>query len=184
MKKNILIIGLGNPGEKYENTRHNLGFMVLDEFSKKTNAENNPFKLEEKFESLIKHYDHENQRVILAKPQTFMNNSGRAVKKIMDFYKIGLENLIIVHDDIDLPLEKIRTSKDSSSAGHKGIGSIIETLGSQDFRRIRCGIRNEINENIPTEKFVLQKFSKEEMGKLDNFIEEGIGIINELISPK
>jgi peptidyl-tRNA hydrolase, PTH1 family len=184
MKKNILIIGLGNPGEKYENTRHNLGFMVLDKFSQETDSENNPFKLEEKFESLIKSYDHENRKIILAKPQTFMNNSGRAVKKIMDFYKIGLENLIVVHDDIDLPLGEIRSSNNSRSAGHRGVESIIETLGSQDFRRIRCGIRNEINENIPTEKFVLQKFSEEETDKLDSIIEKGVGVIDELISPK
>lgn len=184
MKKHIFIVGLGNPGEKFENTRHNLGFMVLDKFSQETAPENDPFKLEEKFESLIKSYDYENRKIILAKPQTFMNNSGRATKKIIDFYKIDLNNLIVVHDDIDLPLEEIRASKDSSSAGHKGVDSIIQSLGSQDFRRVRCGIKNEINENIPTEKFVLQNFIKEEVVKLNNVIEEGAEAINKIILPK
>ena len=184
MKKYILIIGLGNPGEKFENTRHNLGFMVLDEFNKKIDQENTPYKLDKRFKSLLKIYNYENRDIITAKPQIFMNNSGKAVRKIMDFYKIKLDNLIIIHDDIDLPLGKIRTSKNSSSAGHKGVASIIQSLGSQDFRRFRCGIKNEASENIPTGKFVLQKFSKEEKDELENMIKESAEVIDTFILTK
>ncbi len=144
-----LIVGLGNPGDKYENTRHNLGFRVLDLL---TGGE----KWENKYNSLfIKLED-----IILAKPQTFMNKSGESVKEIIKFYP-GAQ-LILVHDDLDFPLGAIRVQKNSSAAGHNGVQNIIDELGTQDFIRIRLGIDSPTRGQIPGEDFVLQKFGSGE----------------------
>lgn len=145
-----LIIGLGNPGKQYENTRHNLGFRVLDLL---VNGE----KFERKYDcEFLKLED-----LILAKPQTFMNKSGEAVKEIVKFYPKS--NLIVIHDDIDLPMGSIRVQKNISAAGHNGVQSIIDELGTQNFIRIRLGIDNpEMRKNIPSEDYVLQKFSEDE----------------------
>jgi PTH1 family peptidyl-tRNA hydrolase len=135
----ILIVGLGNPGKKYQKTRHNIGFQVID------NLRLLPLK-----------------RVILAKPKSFMNLSGKAVKRLIENYKLKIENLIIVHDDIDLPLGKIRIVKNRGSAGHKGVGSIMKELGTKNFVRFRIGIHPRTGKPKNPERFVLQKFNKEE----------------------
>jgi PTH1 family peptidyl-tRNA hydrolase len=136
----ILIVGLGNPGKKYQKTRHNIGFQVID------NLRLLPLK-----------------RVILAKPKSFMNLSGKAVKRLIENYKLKIENLIIVHDDIDLPLGKIRIVKNRGSAGHKGVGSIMKELGTKNFVRFRIGIKpKRKSANWRAERFVLQKFNKGE----------------------
>ncbi|MDO8633420.1 MAG: aminoacyl-tRNA hydrolase, partial [Candidatus Wildermuthbacteria bacterium] len=127
-----LIVGLGNPGKKYEKTRHNAGFMVLDELEKK-----------------------ELPQTRLLKPDTFMNNSGGAVKKEMQKLKIKNQSLIIIHDDIDIPLGKIKVSKGSGSAGHKGVESIIQSLGTKEFIRIRIGILPPEGKPEDVETFVL-----------------------------
>ncbi len=156
-----LIIGLGNPGNKYKKTRHNIGFMVIDEIT--TNFQFPIFNFKSIFNAEISKKILKNQKIILVKPQTFMNNSGRAVKAIIDYYKITTEDIIVIHDDIDLNLGEIKMQKNRSSAGHNGVQSIIDSIGTKDFTRIRIGIKPINKEiSIDTEKFVLQKFTKEE----------------------
>ena len=135
----ILIVGLGNPGKKYQETRHNLGFRVIDELG------------------FLK-----DKKIILTKPKTFMNLSGKAVKSLMTKYKVPPLNLWVIHDDIDLPLGKIRISKGRGAAGHKGVESIIKELKTKNFVRFRIGIQPKIYKPKNIEKFVLQKFNKDE----------------------
>lgn len=151
-----LIVGLGNPGTKYEKTRHNFGFMVID--------------------FLIENKQLDSQKIKLIKPQTFMNNSGQEVKKIADYYKIIIEDIIVIHDDIDLPLGEIKVQTGRGSAGHKGVQSIIDALGTNDFTRIRIGIRPE-KLTLDTEKFVLQKFTPEEQEIIEQTIKKAAEII-------
>ena len=161
----ILVAGLGNPGKKYRNTRHNIGFRILDEFQKENNFPT--FKLVRKFNSLISKREFSGKEILLAKPQTFMNNSGKTLKLLIRNKKamaelIRIENLWVVHDDIDLPLGKIRISKARGSAGHKGVESIIKELGTKNFVRIRIGIQPKSGKPRNPEKFVLQNFTKKE----------------------
>ena len=135
----ILIVGLGNPGKKYEKTRHNVGTRAIDEL-----------------EVLGL------KNVILVKPNTFMNESGKAVKPLIDKYKIKPGDLIVIHDDIDLPLEKIRIVRNRGSAGHKGVESIIKELKTENFIRFRIGIQPQPGKPKNPENFVLQKFNKKE----------------------
>lgn len=156
-----IIIGLGNPGEKFKNTRHNAGFIVLDKFAENNNFPD--FKLNKKYNAEISEGNFGEQEVMLAKPQTFMNESGRAVQKITKPYTLDPKPLIVVvHDDIDLPLGKIKIVKDRGSAGHKGVESIVKCLGTEDFIRIRIGICPE-KKPANAAKFVLKKFTKEEI---------------------
>lgn len=143
--------------------------MVADFLAQKNGLN---FKQNKKLESEIT----KTKDFVLAKPQTFMNLSGQPTIKILKFYDLKPEDLWIIHDEIDLPLEKIRISKDASSAGHKGIDSIIQYLGTKDFVRFRIGIGNEISEKrkIPSEKFVLQKFNKPELKKVEEIINKTI----------
>jgi len=149
----ILIVGLGNPGKKYAKTRHNIGFRVIDALRNELS----------------------NKDIVLLKPETFMNDSGKATKAMISYYKIPLENLYVIHDDIDLPFGTIRVSKDSSSAGHKGVQSIIDELGTQDFSRIRIGIRPPLLRQGfggQAQDFVLEKFSKQEEKQLKEIIKK------------
>jgi PTH1 family peptidyl-tRNA hydrolase len=150
-----LVVGLGNPGSKYKKTRHNIGFMVIDELKK----------------SML------DKNVILLKPDTFMNNSGKAVKKILKNSPLTTQNLIVIHDDIDLPFGIIKASKNSSSAGHKGVQSIIDEIGTKDFIRIRIGIRPLLLHQDfkgQAEKFVLKKFTKQEKKQLKDIIKQAV----------
>lgn len=153
----ILVVGLGNPGQKFENTWHNLGFLAVDGFKENNNFPD--FKFSKKNDALISVDLIGNEKVILAKPQTFMNNSGRAVKSLLS--STAARNvLVVIHDDIDLPLGSIKVSKSRGAAGHKGVESIINNLKTKDFVRIRIGILPEKKpENV--ENFVLKKFKKE-----------------------
>jgi len=152
----ILIVGLGNPGEKFNKTRHNFGFRIVDAFGKKNSFFD--FKLSKKANALISEGFLDEEKIILVKPQTFMNNSGQAVKKIMSQEKSPL--LWVIHDDLDLDLGKIKISQDRSSAGHKGVQSIINEIKTKDFLRFRLGINGQTPYKV--EDFVLQKFTKEE----------------------
>lgn len=164
-----LIIGLGNPGEKYANTRHNVGFMALDKIANNfftiggsaLDGQFSKFNFQIKFNAEVYEDTIDDKKVILVKPQTFMNESGKTVKTIMDYYKIPIENIIVIHDDLDITLGKYKIVRDRTSAGHKGVQSIIDNLGTKDFKRIRVGIGVE-NKKIPTEVFVLENFTKEE----------------------
>ncbi|MFQ6049644.1 MAG: aminoacyl-tRNA hydrolase [Candidatus Paceibacterales bacterium] len=170
-----IIIGLGNPGRKFQRTRHNLGFRILDEFLKKNRFPK--FRLSKKFKSLISKNSLNREKIILVKPQTFMNDSGKAVKslivqyfqksrkiKAMAVIRRRFENLWVVHDDINLPLEKIRISKNRGAAGHKGVQSIVDELDTKNFIRFRIGIKPRTHSLKPKtlEKFVLRKFNKKE----------------------
>lgn len=147
----MLIFGLGNPGKKYENTRHNVGSKAIDELES-LNLTN----------------------VVLIKPQTFMNESGKAVKSLIRQYKIKPDNLIVIHDDIDLPLGKIRIVENRGSAGHKGVESIIQTLKTKNFTRLRIGILPKSGKPRNPEDFVLQKFKKEEEKIIKEMIEKTV----------
>lgn len=166
-----LIVGLGNPGKKYKNTRHNAGFLAIDNFIGEMMADpatpaSFALRLENKFQNQI--IPLPNSQGLLAKPQTFMNESGRAVMEIVNFYKIDVKNdLLIVHDDTDLLLGTVRTTASSSSAGHNGVQSIIDNLGTQDFHRVRVGVESRKSRgDMPTDAFVLQNFTGEELKKL------------------
>jgi len=152
----LLIIGLGNPGKKYEKTRHNVGYRVIDEL-----ARNKPTGF------------------VLAKPQTFMNESGKAVKALVKNYKLKTKNLIVVHDDIDLPLGEFKISFNRGSAGHKGVQSVINELETKDFQRIRIGICPVAGKPKNVEKFVLQNFTKEEERAIKEAVGQTIQAINQ-----
>lgn len=156
----LLIIGLGNPQKKHEKNRHNAGFIIIDELIRALNFPQWSFS--KKFDAEISEGSTNNEKIILGKPQTFMNLSGTAVKKIMDFYKISAEDIIVIHDDLDIDFGKYKISLNSSAAGHKGVQSIIDNLGTQEFKRIRVGIEGEEKRRerkIPGDEFVLQNFS-------------------------
>jgi len=170
-----IIVGLGNPLPKYQETRHNIGQAIVSVFQKIKNFPE--FKFKKKFASLISEGKIDKEKIILALPQTFMNNSGRAVKKIIENCKLKIENLLVVHDDIDLPLRKIRIRKNGSSGGHKGIQSIIDYLKNKNFIRFKIGIANEKRKKIPPEKFVLQKFEKKEKEMVEKIIKKACEIL-------
>lgn len=167
----FLIIGLGNPGEKYQKTRHNIGFRALDSlFSDFHQTTASPFVFNKKINGEIAKVTEE-KKIYLLKPSSFMNLSGVPVVAAMNYFEIDIENIIVIHDDIDLPLGQIRLSKNSGAGGHNGVASIIEQLGSKDFTRLKIGISTELSrESIATEKFVLGKFSPEEDVLLEKII--------------
>ncbi|MDD5397383.1 MAG: aminoacyl-tRNA hydrolase [Candidatus Moranbacteria bacterium] len=162
-----LIVALGNPGKDYAKTRHNAGFVILDEMQKELSFPD--FQFNKKFEAEISEANIGGEKTILAKPQTFMNNSGKSVQAIMDFYKITLENLTIIHDDLDIALGAFKVSTDSSAAGHNGVASIFETIGTQKIKRIRIGIEGaekKLERQMSGCDFVLQNFSEEELSAI------------------
>ncbi len=168
--QSILIVGLGNPGEKYEYNRHNIGQRIVQEYGEKFGQ--GKFKINPKLSASLKTIDQPIQKVFLAMPTTFMNDSGEAVKKMKNFFKIKTENIIIVRDDIDLEFGKIKIKKDSSSGGHHGIDSIIENLKTKNFTQIKIGIKSEYK--IPKEKipdFVTSDFNRKEKKELTQTIE-------------
>jgi len=169
MQNTTLIIGLGIPGRKYRKTRHNIGFRVLDTFREENNFPK--FKMYKGQQAEISEDMHDNKRTILAKPQTFMNNSGISVKSILNFYKIPISSLIVIHDELDLPMGEVKLSQNSGHAGHNGIKSIIQQIGTKDFIRIRIGIKPSF-EIKDTANFVLKKFSKDEEKTLAGAVKE------------
>ena len=171
-----IIIALGNPGQQYANTRHNAGFIIADELQKSLVF--SEFEKNSKFEASVCEKNLGGEKILLAKPQSFMNNSGQVVKKMLDFFKISKENLVVLHDDLDIELGAFKISLDSSAAGHNGVQSIIDNLGSQQFKRIRLGIEGSEKKKdriIPGEVFVLQDFSKEELEIIKKLAEKIVG---------
>lgn len=154
-----LYLGLGNPGKKYGGTRHNLGFVALEQLADAIEAP--AFKEDKKFHALVTTVKRNSERLILAKPDTFMNNSGVAAAALVHFYKIAPNNLWVFHDDLDLPVGTVRHSFDSRAAGHNGVQSVIDALGTKAFHRIRIGIGRPTG-HTPVEAFVLQKLSADE----------------------
>lgn len=169
-----LIVGLGNPGEKYKTTRHNVGFLAVEKI--RLSNEFDDWNFNKKFNTKISKGIINKENTILIKPQTFMNNSGSAVLGVSNFYKIKPENIMVIHDDIDIPLGEVKKQKDRGHGGHNGIKSIIEKLGTQNFKRIRIGINPSIKNGESlletyTEKFVLQKFKPNELKTINATIE-------------
>lgn len=176
-----IIVGLGNPGRKYANTRHNLGYITVDRFAEKHNI-----KIEKsKFKSLVGEGIVAGQKVLLVKPETYMNNSGEAVRDVMDFYKVDTENLIVIYDDIDLPTGTVRIRKSGSAGTHNGMRSVVYQLNDDSFPRIRIGIGRD--ERIDLINYVTGGFTKEEVAPLEaavdtavsaivSYLEEGIDI--------
>jgi len=181
----IYLIGLGNPGKKYSKSRHNIGFLVLENLSRKYNSN---FLLKDKLKSSCSEFKINNSTYRLFLPNTFMNNSGDAVRAIVDWYKINLDQVFIIVDDKDLPLGKIRFRKKGSSGGHNGLKSIIEKLQTHDFNRIRIGIgsppsNKEIN-NFNTISHVLGNISLEEKLILDKVYKRVIESLEQLTIKK
>jgi PTH1 family peptidyl-tRNA hydrolase len=168
-----LIIGLGNVGEKYAGTRHNIGFMVVDELAGRFDAK---FKTEPKFEAAICELRSTNPALLLAKPTTMMNLSGQAVSKLMHYYKIDLADVWIVQDEVDIELGTLRTRLGGGSAGHNGIKSIIQHCG-EAFWRYRLGVRNDHFIETATDRFVLDDFSKDESVDLPKIIHQTADVI-------
>jgi len=174
-----IIVGLGNPGKQYENTRHNAGFMAANALTKRLGLN---WETNKKFKAEMAR----SQGLILIKPQDFMNNSGFSVAAVLSYYKLlpkklGIlktanadlsEILTVIHDDLDIELGKYKISIDSRSAGHKGVESIITQLKTKNFKRLRIGIRTPTLEKIPADKFVLQKFNDEEEKKILDLVAE------------
>lgn len=168
-----IIIGLGNPGKKYEKNRHNAGFIVLDELQKDWGFPD--FEFSKKFEAETTEGIFKDEKIILAKSQNFMNNSGKSVQKIISFFKLTPENIIVIHDDLDIKLGESKIANDSGSAGHNGVEDIIEKLGTKKFKRIRIGIEGEEKRKtrtIPGDVFVLEDFSTEELEAIKNLAKE------------
>ena len=176
----LLVVGLGNPGKEYINTRHNAGFLILDKLVSELRYP--LFKQEKKFNAEISIGATDMSKIIVAKPQTFMNESGKAVRALMDFYKITTKNLIVVHDDKDILLGDIKVQTNRSAAGHRGVESIVEQLSSQDFTRVRVGVAWADKEKMgDTADFVLKKFAKDEQSILDRIINRAVDEIKKLI---
>lgn len=175
-----IIIGLGNPEAKYIGTRHNVGFAVLDSFQK-TAGDFSDFKEEKKLQATISEGMIGKEKVILVKPQAYYNESGMVTAAVLHYYKEGKANLLVIHDDLAMPVGKIRVKSDSSAGGNNGVKSIIQHLKSQDFVRIKIGIWSELKEKMDASDFVLGKFSAEEKKVLQATIEEVKAKIIELI---
>ena len=181
----IYLIGLGNPGKKYSNSRHNIGFLLLENFSKKHSTN---FLLKNKLKSFCSEFKINDSTYRLFLPNTFMNNSGEAVLAIVDWYKINLDQIFVILDDKDLPLGKIRFRKKGSSGGHNGLKSIIEKLHTNNFNRIRIGIGSppstRESNNINTISHVLGNISSEEKSVLDKVYIRVIETLEELHAKK
>lgn len=168
-----LIVGLGNPGKEYKNTRHNVGFTVLDNYLGKVN-----WKI--KMENYFYLTEVNGEQIMFIKPLTYMNLSGLAVRKIVNFYKIDMKDILVIHDDLDINIGNYKIKRNSSSGGHNGIKSIISELASDAFGRLKIGISK--SSQIPVDKYVLGKFTTEEEEKINNNMDTFNKIIDKFIN--
>lgn len=179
MSKTIIIVGLGNPGIQYDDTRHNFGFMAIDKF-----ADIHSIEIKQKKGSFIfgngNIRDRESNKVevVLVKPLCYMNNSGVAVKAILKQYELEPDSLLVVYDDIDLPLGKVRIRPRGSSGGHRGIESIINKISTKEFNRLKLGIGDQ-PKGKASEDFVLEAFTKRERKIVDDVLEQSISVIED-----
>jgi len=176
--KTVLIIGLGNPGKEYEGTRHNVGFAILDEFAAK-----NDFPAWIAKKDLRSHITSANlgeNRVVLCKPATFVNNSGEAAQAVQHFYRVYNQQTLVVYDELAIPFGGLRTRLGGTDAGHNGVKSLIAHIGD-DFGRLRIGIGSETAQKADAADFVLSKFSKKEQGNLPLIIREANALITEYV---
>lgn len=173
-----LIIGLGNPEERYKHTRHNVGFRVLGEYA---HSKGSDFQLKDKFKACIAELTIDSKKIILAKPTTYYNNVGEAARLISDFYKIESADVLVIHDELALPFGTIRTRIGGSDAGNNGIKSISQHL-SPDTARIRIGVYNDLRDRIDDADFVLSNFTKDEASTLPELTKKAIDCIDSFIA--
>ena len=171
-----LIAGLGNPGEQYQSSRHNLGFLTLDYLAGRHDI---PLK-KQGFEALFGKGIIGNERILLAKPQTYMNLSGIALERLVSYFKVDIKDLIVVHDDLDLPFETIRLKKGGGEGGHKGLMSIVQHVGSADFIRVRIGIGKPMRKAM-VERYVLSPFAEEEQNAVPSILAVACDVVGEVI---
>lgn len=171
-----IIVGLGNPGKEYLFTRHNLGFMVVDRLAGDLDITVN----RNQFDSLTGDGTLSGSRIMLAKPQTYMNLSGKSVAGLLRFYKLGLEDLIVIHDELDLEFDTVRIKKGGGPGGNKGVASVIDQLGCPDFIRVRLGIGKPPRKEM-TEGYVLGRFSPKEMDKLPDILVRAADAVEAII---
>jgi len=164
----FLLIGLGNPGREYKDTRHNFGFMLIDRIAIRLNARG--MKVQSK--AIVMNTTHEDRNLILAKPQTFMNLSGQSVQGLIHFYKIPLENVMILSDDLDIPFGTIRIRASGGPGGQRGLGSIVEKLGTKDIPRMRLGIGRPPG-RMDAAAYVLQNFSRDDLQSISEILDHG-----------
>ncbi|MGM0501102.1 MAG: aminoacyl-tRNA hydrolase [Bacillota bacterium] len=173
-----LVVGLGNPGSKYKDTRHNAGFMVVDRLADKYN-----FRLsKEEKKALVAKERIKGEKIILAKPQTFMNNSGQAVQQLANYYKIEPKDVVVVYDDLDLDAGQLKIKPKGGHGGHNGVKSIINCLGAKNFSRVRIGIGRPEYRTVTD--YVLSKFSREEKKEVEDALEKGAKAVELFIAGK
>ena len=171
-----MIVGLGNPGKEYENTRHNMGFIVLDNFAKSLGISID----KNKFNALYKDLFVAGEKVLLVKPLSYMNLSGEVVQKFSNYYDVDYSDILVISDDLDLDFLDYRLRLFGSSGGHNGLKDIERCLGSNHFKRFRIGISN--NKNINTKEYVLGKFSKNDINSIDKFLPKTVDILNDFVT--
>ena len=171
-----MVVGLGNPGDEYKNTRHNAGFIIVDDYAKKHGVS----KMQEKFNGLYTKIYMNNDYFLLVKPLSYMNLSGTVVKKYADYFKINPKDILIIHDDLDMPVGKIKVKYKGSSGGHNGIKSIIENLNTDYFPRFKIGISRD--DKISIKDYVLSKFSSEDIKKIDKICSFAPSLIDDFIN--
>lgn len=171
-----VVVGLGNPGREFKNTRHNIGFEVIDELAKRYNEELTKIK----FKSLYTEARIGGQKILLMKPTTYMNNSGEALREVMDFYKLDPEDIFVIYDDIDLPTGQIRIRKKGSSGSHNGLRSIVKHLGSENFPRLRIGIGRG-DHRMALKDYVLGKFTEDELVEITPAIRTSCDAIETIV---
>lgn len=172
-----LIVGLGNPGQKYSMNRHNIGFMACDYWLKSLNGSD----YREEHKALTKRFKIDDQEILLAKPQTFMNKSGEAVVALMNFYKIAKDNLLVVHDDIDLPFGSMKIHYNRGPGGQNGVRNISELLGHNEYARLKLGIGRPPHPDFAVADYVLGNFPKEEVVLLDQYLDKASDAIESFI---
>ena len=171
-----LIVGLGNPGRDYENTRHNIGFKIIDNYA----SINGLVFSKNKFDGLYIDFIKNGEKVILLKPQSYMNLSGEVVSKFINFFKIDISDILIISDDLDMNFGRLRLKMSGSCGGHNGLRNIEKLIGTSMYKRLKFGIEN--NKNIDTKDYVLGKLSKEEISKLDELLPITVNLLNDFLS--
>ncbi|MCF7836496.1 aminoacyl-tRNA hydrolase [Candidatus Gracilibacteria bacterium] len=174
-----LILGLGNPAEKYASTRHNFGFRALDAFAEQFEFPN--FKFDKKFKAEISEKKIGDDKIILVKPQTFMNLSGESATQLLSFYKPHLHDFLTIYDDVDLPFGSLRFREGGSSGGHNGVKSLIQHFGTENFARLKLGTSSELLTVMPTEEFVLGKFSSDEEKAIPAILAKAVAEIEKFL---